>query len=319
MNERFDPTQIREQAPLSYAFSLTKETEQQAGAIDMSSEDKNEQGGLLAYKGGPQSNLDEHSWKIVRTENFREQFGEWQQYLGLEKKKLTDVLREIETTTTDPRQKTLASLLLKGTQNLDITLFEGENPHKHLGTAQTAISLENGKLKSMNDFIISDADLYTTKEGYNETVLHESLHYLTNHIILLLEDENNKKHDYLLSEAEKDFYKNLKVQFDLFMQKAERPEQERWLNTYEFLTYTLTEKAHQEQAEKIGSNFLGSETSEYCEQNGSLLNAIYNNFKKYLLENKDLGSRIQDGFRKVEPYIDENGEPCLTLSERPKS
>lgn len=319
MSERFDPNQMREQAPLGYTFSLTEEAEYQAGAIRISSEDKNEQGNLLIYKGGPQSNLDERSWKIVRTENFREQFGEWQQYLGLEKKELAAVLREIEATTTNPKQKTLAGLLLRGTQNLDVLLFEGENPYKHLGTAQTNIALENGKLKSTNDFIISESDLYATKEGYNETVLHESLHYLTNHIILLLEDENNKEHDYLLNDAEKDFYKNLKAQFDFFMQKVDRPEQERWLNIYEFLTYTLTEKDHQEQTEKMESNLSGSEISEYSEKSNTLLNAVYNNFKKYLSENKDLGTRIQDGFQKVAPYLDANGEPRVTLSERPKT
>ena len=219
MIEIFDPTKKHENAPLSYAFSLTQEAEQQAEAIHISDEDKDEQGSLLTYKGGPQSNLDERTWKIVRTESFKEQFGEWQQYLGLERKELSNVLREIEGTTTDPKQKTLASLLLQGTQNLDVALFEGENPHKHLGTAQTNIALENGELKSTNDFIISEPELYTSKEGYNETVLHESLHYLTNHVILLLEDENNKQHDYLLNDAEKDFYKNLKAQFDFFMQK----------------------------------------------------------------------------------------------------
>ncbi len=303
-----------ENASLSYAFSLTQEAEEQAEVIHVSDEDKDEHGSLLAYKGGPQSNLDEHAWRVVRTDNFKEQFGEWQQYLGLEKKELAKVLRGIEDTTTDLRQKTLASLLLQGTQNLDVALFEGENPHKHLGTAQTNIALENGELKSTNDFIISEPELYTSKEGYNETVLHESLHYLTNHIILLLEDENNKEHDYLLNDAEKDFYKNLKAQFDFFMQKADRPEQERWLNTYEFLTYVLTEKSHQEQADKIAADIPGSETSEYGEKSNTLLNAVYNNFKKFLSGNDNFGTRIQDGFRRVSPYLDANGEPRITMS-----
>lgn len=318
MIEQFDPTRKQENVPQGYAFSMTQEAEQQAEAIHISNEDRNEQGALLAYKGGPVTNLDERAWKIARTETFREQFGEWQQYLGLEKKKLSKVLQEIESTTTDKKQKVLAKLLLKQAQNLDISLFEGENPHKHLGTAQTNIALENGVLKSTNDFIISEPNLYTTKEGYNETVLHESLHYFTNYVILLLEDENNKEHDYLLNDTEKDFYKNLKNQFDFFMQNTERPEQERWLNTYEFLTYVMTEKAHQEQADGISCDFPGSETSEYGNKTNTLLNAVYNNFKNFISENGNFNTRIQDGFKKVAPYLDANGEPRVTLFERPK-
>lgn len=81
----------------------------------------------------------------------------------------------------------------------------------------------------------------------------------------------------------------------------------------------MTEKAHQEQAEGITCDFPGSETSEYGNKTNTLLNAVYNNFKKFISENDDFKTRIRDGFKKVAPYLDTNGEPRVTLSDRPKN
>ena len=145
---------------------------------------------------------------------------------------------------------------------------------------------------------MSEPELYTTREGYNETILHESLHYFTNHVILLLEDEDNKNHDYLLNDAEKKFYTNLKSQFDFFIQNVERPEQERWLNTYEFLTYIMTEQQHQKMAEEMKCDLVGAEVSEYSDKSKNLLNAVYNSLKNYIFENKDLANRIRDEYQK---------------------
>ena len=64
--EPFDINEIRQRI-----LDETKE-------IIIKPQDKNPEGNLLVYPDGPESNLNEQNWKIVRTKSFKEWFGDWQ-------------------------------------------------------------------------------------------------------------------------------------------------------------------------------------------------------------------------------------------------
>jgi hypothetical protein len=54
-------------------FELAK---QEADLVEIKSEDRNSEGKLLASPGGPESNLSEEYWKLVRTPSFKKWFGD---------------------------------------------------------------------------------------------------------------------------------------------------------------------------------------------------------------------------------------------------
>lgn len=60
------------------SFVLTPEVLGGAEIIPVRPEDRDTHGNLLVVPGGPVSNLNEQDWKIVRTEHFKEWFGDWQ-------------------------------------------------------------------------------------------------------------------------------------------------------------------------------------------------------------------------------------------------
>lgn len=57
---------------------ITSQILAEATTIQIRPEDRNRNGQLLVFPGGPVSNLPEKLWRIVRTKTFREWFGDWQ-------------------------------------------------------------------------------------------------------------------------------------------------------------------------------------------------------------------------------------------------
>lgn len=67
-----------EQENLDDIEKITKDILIQSKQISIESRDRNKEGKLLTRNEGPISNLTEEQWKIVRTEKFKEWFGDWQ-------------------------------------------------------------------------------------------------------------------------------------------------------------------------------------------------------------------------------------------------
>jgi len=289
---------------------MTPEILKEAETIQISSEDRDSDGTLLCSPCGPKSNLNEKNWKIVRTKAFEEKFGRWTNYQGMEQKSLNSVMSEISETSELPRQKKLSELMFKEFAD-EIIISEGVNPNGHLGTTEPRFDVENGKLKVTVDFLVSEPGMYYKKENYFETVLHESLHVFTTHAIHLMEDEHDKQFSYLLNEHEVRFYEKLKEQLDFFLSHVSHPQSYKWLNTHEFLAYMLTSQDDQKVAEEMPCDLPEAISSEYTETPNNLLNAVYNIFKKYLAENKELASSLKSGFSLMKDKLDENGEPRI--------
>ena len=57
---------------------ITKEILTEIETVQIRPEDKNEKGQLLVFPGGPVSNLPERQWKMARTKQFKEWFGDWE-------------------------------------------------------------------------------------------------------------------------------------------------------------------------------------------------------------------------------------------------
>jgi hypothetical protein len=292
------------------AKTFTSAILEEAQTIQISPEDRDAEGRLLSYMGGPKSNLNEKNWKMVRTQAFKEKFGNWTNYRGMEQKSMNSVMSEIIETSELPRQKKLAELMLREFKG-EITISEGVNPNGHMGTTEPRFTIENQELKITVDFLASESDIYYKKENYYETILHESLHVFTTHAIHLIEDEHDKQFSYLLNKHETAFYEKLKEQMDFFLKNTLYPDSYRWVNTHEFLAYFLTSEAEQKAAEEMHCEFAEAASSEYTETSNNLLNAIYNTFKKYLHDNQELAVRLQSGFSLMKDKLDENGEPRI--------
>lgn len=70
------PPQERQQEEIVEPKSLEQQIVEQSSLVEIKPEDRNESGQLLVSPEGPVSKLDEHEWKMVRTEAFKEWFGE---------------------------------------------------------------------------------------------------------------------------------------------------------------------------------------------------------------------------------------------------
>ncbi len=61
-----------------YNVPLAERIEKEIASVEIRAVDKDQEGRLLAYPGGPTSHLPERFWKIARTPAFREWFGDWE-------------------------------------------------------------------------------------------------------------------------------------------------------------------------------------------------------------------------------------------------
>jgi len=86
------PDSIEEQTQQDEAFDIEEfrsKCFEEARTIEIRTEDRDSEGNLLVSPEGPKSNLKEQNWKIVRTESFKNWFGDWQ-----EKKPCSEIVDE---------------------------------------------------------------------------------------------------------------------------------------------------------------------------------------------------------------------------------
>ena len=58
--------------------NISQEVLNEADKFEIKPEDRDAEGNLLVFPGGPKSGLNEKNWKIVRTESFKKWFGDWE-------------------------------------------------------------------------------------------------------------------------------------------------------------------------------------------------------------------------------------------------
>jgi len=74
-----DPVEKERQNETFNIKRLQSKVFEEAEKIEIGTENRDSEGNLLVFPGGPKSNLKEQDWKIVRTESFKNWFGNWQE------------------------------------------------------------------------------------------------------------------------------------------------------------------------------------------------------------------------------------------------